>query len=68
MYHKKTKIFKDYWLSLLYKKLVGEQVFNVTLDQLDPTTRLYAATIPKLVYFLQQFSHSNKYFLEQMEP
>jgi hypothetical protein len=51
LYHKKTKIFKDYWLSLIFKKLVGEQVFNVTLDQLDPTTRLYAASIPKLVYF-----------------
>jgi len=34
----------DYWIAFLYKKLVGNQVFNVTSNSNDSNLRLYAAS------------------------
>uniref|UniRef100_A0A914E5Y4 Uncharacterized protein n=1 Tax=Acrobeloides nanus TaxID=290746 RepID=A0A914E5Y4_9BILA len=34
----------DYWLAFLYKKLVGQQVYNVSTDSTDPHLRLYAGS------------------------
>uniref|UniRef100_A0A914CX53 Uncharacterized protein n=1 Tax=Acrobeloides nanus TaxID=290746 RepID=A0A914CX53_9BILA len=37
----------DYWLSFLYKKLVGTQVYGVSFNLVEPKLRLYAASSRK---------------------
>lgn len=37
----------DYWIIFLYKKLVGNKVYEVTKDASDPNLRLYGASSKK---------------------
>ena len=37
----------DYWLTFLYKKIVGRQIFNLTFTPSNENLRIYAASTTK---------------------
>lgn len=50
----KEVVKPDYWLTFLYKKLVGEDVYEVNVDQSGVDLRLYAGSHRKYERFVNK--------------